>query len=81
MDARRWHSEQPNVTGRGIVAGYSARFWATIAVLGALTGLGAAGLMKLLRLVSHLAYGYDHGPFLTGASHAPGWRHFVALGI
>ncbi len=63
VDARRWHSEQPNVTGRGIVAGYSARFWAMIAVLGALTGLGAAGLMKLLRLVSHLAYGYHHGPF------------------
>lgn len=81
VDARRWYSEQPNVTGRGIVAGYSARFWATIAVLGVLTGLGAAGLMMLLRLVSHLAYGYHHGSFLTGASRAPGWRHFVALGI
>jgi H+/Cl- antiporter ClcA len=81
VDARRWYSEQPNVTGRGIVAGYSARFWAMIAVLGALTGLGAAGLLKLLRLVSHLAYGYHHGSFLHGAERAPGWRHFVALGI
>ncbi len=81
VDARRWYSEQPNVTGRGIVAGYSARFWATIVVLGALTGLGAAGLLKLLRLVSHLAYGYHHGGFLHAAERAPGWRHFVALGI
>jgi CIC family chloride channel protein len=81
VDTRRWHSEQPNVTGRGIVAGYSARFWATIAVLGALTGLGAAGLMELLHLVSHVAYGYRHGSFLAGASRAPGWRHFLALGV
>ncbi|HLI60828.1 MAG TPA: chloride channel protein [Solirubrobacteraceae bacterium] len=81
VDPRRWHSEQPNVTGRGIVAGYSARFWATIAVLGALTGLGAAGLMMLLRLASHLAYGYRHGAFLAGVSRSPGWRHFLALGV
>lgn len=81
MDARRWYSEQPNVTGRGIVAGYSLRFWTIVAALGALTGLGAAGLMELLHLVSHLAYGYRHGSFLDGAEHAADWRRFVALGI
>jgi chloride channel protein, CIC family len=81
VDARRWYSEQPNVTGRGIVAGYSARFWAMIAVLGAITGLGAAGLLELLRLVEHLAYGYHHGGFLRGVEQAPRWRAFAALGV
>jgi CIC family chloride channel protein len=81
LDARRWYSEQPNVPGRGIVAGYSARFWMIVAVLGALTGLAAAELIELLRLVSHLAYGYHHGGFLEGATRAAGWRHFAALAI
>ncbi len=81
MDARRWYSEQPNVTGRGIVAGYSARFWGIVAALGVVTGLGAAGLMELLHLISHIAYGYDDGSFLRGTSHAAAWRHFVALAV
>ena len=81
VDARRWYSEQPNVTGRGIVAGYSARFWATVVVLGVLTGLGAAWLMELLHLVSHLAFGYHRGSFLHGVSRSPDWRRFVALAI
>ena len=80
MDARRWYSEQPNVTGRGIVAGYSLRFWAMVTGLGLVTGLGAAGLMELLHLVSHLAYGYDHGSFLRGVTGAAPWRRFTALG-
>jgi CIC family chloride channel protein len=81
MDARRWYSEQPNVTGRGIVAGYSMGFWGLVATIGVVTGLGAAGLIELLHLVSHLAYGYNHGSFLAGVTGAPGWRRFVALGI
>jgi CIC family chloride channel protein len=81
MADRRWYSEQPNVTGRGIVAGYSLKFWTMVVALGILTGAGASGLMALLHLVAHLAYGYDHGSFLAGVSRAAGWRHFVALGI
>jgi CIC family chloride channel protein len=81
MDGRRWYSEQPNVTGRGIVAGYSLRFWAIVAGLGAVTGAGAAGLIGLLHLVAHLAYGYSAGSFLEGVTHAAAWRHFLALGI
>jgi H+/Cl- antiporter ClcA len=77
--ARRWFSYQPNVTGRGIVAGYSARFWAIVAVLGLVTGAGASALVGLLRLVEHLAYGYRSGPFLDGVAAAAGWRHIVAL--
>lgn len=77
--ARNWFSPQPNVTGRGIVAGYSARFWAIVVVLGAVTGIGAVALVGLLHLVEHLAYGYRSGPFLDGVAAAAGWRHVVAL--
>jgi chloride channel protein, CIC family len=79
MDARRWYSEQPNITGRGLVAGYSLRFWCLVAGLGAVTGAAASGLVALLHLVEHLAYGYRSGPFLDGVEAAAGWRHIVAL--
>jgi chloride channel protein, CIC family len=76
---RRWSSYQPNVPGRGIVAGYSLRFWGIVVVLGAGTGVAASALVGLLRLVEHLAYGYRKGPFLDGVAAAAGWRHVVAL--
>jgi CIC family chloride channel protein len=76
---RRWSSYQPNVTGRGIVAGYSLRFWMIVATLGVATGIAAAALVGLLRLVEHLAYGYRRGPFLDGVTAAAGWRHVAAL--
>jgi H+/Cl- antiporter ClcA len=74
-----WFSPQGNVPGLGIVAGYSARFWAIVVVLGVVTGAGAALLTGLLRLAEHLAYGYRAGPFLDGVAAAAGWRHIVAL--
>jgi CIC family chloride channel protein len=76
---RRWSSYQPNVPGRGIVAGYSLRFWVIVIVLGLATGVAAAALVGLLRLVEHVAYGYRRGPFLDGVAAAAGWRHVVAL--
>jgi chloride channel protein, CIC family len=79
MDGRRWSSHQPNVTGRGIVAGYSTRFWVIVVVLGVVTGAIAAGFGELLRLVEHIAYGYTRGPFLDGVAASVGWRHFAAL--
>ena len=79
IDGRRWYSVQPNVPGRGIVAGYTLRFWTIVVVLGAVAGAGAAALVALLRLVQHLAYGYRKGPFLDGVAAAVGWRHIVAL--
>jgi CIC family chloride channel protein len=75
----RWSSDQPNVPGRGIVAGYSSRFWAIVVILGVATGVGASVLVGLLRLVQHLAYGYRKGPFLDGVAAAAGWRHIAAL--
>ena len=79
MDGRRWSSYQPNVPGRGIVAGYTARFWAIVVLLGVITGVLASALVELLRLVEHIAYGYRRGPFLDGVQASVGWRHFVAL--
>src|ERR1700722_15011593 len=80
MDGRRWSSYQPNVPGRGIVAGYTARFWAIVVVLGAVTGVLASALVELLRLVEHIAYGYRRGPFFDGVQASVGWGPFVALG-
>jgi H+/Cl- antiporter ClcA len=75
----RWFSHQPNVTGHGIVASYSARFWVLIGALGVSTGVAASALMGLLKLVQHLSFGYHSGPFLDGVRAAPGWRHVAAL--
>lgn len=79
FSVRRWSSYQPNVPGRGIVAGYSPRFWAIVVALGVGTGIVASALVGLLRLVEHLAYGYRSGPFLDGVAAAAGWRHVTAL--
>jgi H+/Cl- antiporter ClcA len=77
--ARSWFSYQANVTGRGIVASYSARFWAIVVVLGVITGVGASALVGLLHLVEHLAFGYRSGPFLDGVAAAASWRRVAAL--
>jgi CIC family chloride channel protein len=78
---RDWFSPQANVTGRGIVAGYSLRFWGIVVVLGVIAGTSAALLVGLLHLVEHIAYGYKSGPFLDGVAAAAGWRRVVALTV
>src|ERR1700742_1236747 len=77
--ARSWFSYQANVTGRGIVASYSARFWAIVVIIGVIAGVGASALVGLLHLVEHLAFGYRQGPFLDGVAAAASWRRVVAL--
>src|SRR6202012_4218668 len=72
--ARNWFSPQANVTGRGIVASYSPRFWGIVVVLGVGTGAGASALVGLLHLGEHLAFGYRSGPFLDGVAAAASWR-------
>ena len=67
------------MTGRGIVAGYTWRFWSLVVLIGVITGIAASALVGLLHLVEHLAYGYRRGPFLDGVEAAAGWRHIVAL--
>jgi H+/Cl- antiporter ClcA len=77
----RWSSHQPNVTGQGIIASYSARFWALIVALGLSTGIAATALVALLHLVEHVSYSYHSGPFLDGVSAASGWRRVLVLGL
>jgi H+/Cl- antiporter ClcA len=77
--ARRWFSYQPNVPGRGIVAGYSGRFWVIVVLLGVVTGAGAAALMALLKLTEHLAYGSVKGPYLDGIRLGSDLRRVVVL--
>ena len=79
--ARSWFSYQANVTGRGIVASYSPRFWAIVVVLGVITGVGASALVGLLHLVEHVAFGYRSGPFLDGVAAAASWRRVAALAV
>jgi CIC family chloride channel protein len=76
---RRWFSYQPNVPGRGIVAGYSSRFWLLVAVIGVAAGAGASAMMALLKLTEHLAYGYAHGPYLDGVQVGSGRHRVVVL--
>jgi CIC family chloride channel protein len=76
---RRWFSHQPNVTGHGIIAAYSLRFWVLVVALGVAAGVGASALMGLLKLTQHLSYHYVSGSFLSGVRAAPGWRRVVVL--
>jgi hypothetical protein len=75
----RWFSHQPDVTGEGIIAGYSSRFWILVILLGAITGVAASALIALLNLVERIAYGHGGAGFLVAVSATPGWRHLAAL--
>jgi chloride channel protein, CIC family len=76
---RRWSTPQPNITGLGIIASYSRRFWALLVLLGVITGLAAAALVGLLRLVERLAYGVHEHTLLASVEAAPHYRRVVAL--
>lgn len=71
---------QPNVPGESSALGFSVRFWAVLVPTGVGAGLGAIGLMALLRAVQHLAYDYRSGSFLDGVLGAAPERRVVALG-
>ena len=75
----RWRSPQPNVTGLGLVASYTVKFWAIVVILGAVTGLGGAALIGLLRLVERLTYGARGPTLLSIVRQSSTWRHVAAL--
>ena len=58
-------SEQPNFTAFDTPSTYGLRFWAVALVIGVGAGLTGGLLMKLLRLVQHVAWSYSAGDFLT----------------
>jgi hypothetical protein len=66
----RWSSPQGNVTGLGIIASYSARFWTLVIGLGAVAGLSAGLLVLLLRLVERLSYGVHRHTLLMSVQAA-----------
>jgi H+/Cl- antiporter ClcA len=79
LDQTRWSSPQGNVTGLGIVASYSLRFWTLVIGLGVITGVAAAGLIGLLHLVERISYGVHRPSLLAAVEAVPGWRRFVVL--
>jgi H+/Cl- antiporter ClcA len=76
---QHWFSHQPNVTGHGIIASYSWRFWALVLTLGVVAGISASALIALLTLVERLSYGNLSEGYLAAVRAAPGWRHVVVL--
>ena len=76
---RRHFSHQPNVPGRGILAGYSPRFWALVALIGVAAGVGAAILTLLLNAVQYAAWDYRSGSYLHAVISATAARHVVVL--
>lgn len=67
------------MTGLGIVASYSARFWTLVIGLGVIAGVSAAALVGLLRLVERITYGVHRHTLLAAVEAAPDWRRLVAL--
>ena len=76
---RRHFSHQPNVPGRGIVAGYSPRFWGLVGLIGIAAGAGAAVLTVLLNAVQYAAWDYRSGSFLRAVMSATAARHLAVL--
>ena len=74
-------SPQPNIPGRGILAGYSTRFWCLVIAIGAGTGLAAAAFIALLKLVERLSWGRPPSRFLAGVSDASPLRHVLVLAL
>lgn len=75
----RHFSHQPNVPGRGIIAGYSPKFWGLLVTIGVAAGLGAAGLTLLLDGVQDVAWSYRSGTFLHAVMSASAARHVSVL--
>jgi CIC family chloride channel protein len=75
----RHFSHQPNVPGKGIIAGYSRSFWGLVAILGIATGLGAAVLKLILNAIEQTSWSYSSGDFLTGTEHSSAGRRLIVL--
>jgi CIC family chloride channel protein len=78
-ESARWVSPQGNVTGMGIIASYSLRFWALVVTLGVISGASASLLVGLLRLVERVTYGVRRHTLLASVEASPDWRRIVAL--
>lgn len=75
----RFSSPQPNVPGKGIIAGYGGGFWLLVLVIGIATGLAGAALMELLKALEHLAWSFHTGTFLHAVKSVTAGRRIVVL--
>lgn len=57
--------------------GGARRFWVLVVVVGALSGVGAAGMVELLRIVQLVAWGADTHSLLAATGKASGLRRWV----
>jgi len=74
-------AEQPNSPADWGAGAPSARFWSMVVLTGIGAGLGADGLMAVLHLVQHLAYGYHTGRFQPAVERDSDTRRVVVLTI
>ncbi len=73
-------SPQPNVGAAPRDTGFGALFWLLAALTGLGSGLAAGLLMKLLRLVQHLAWSYPGGdPFLDAVETSSNLTRVLVL--
>jgi len=67
------------VTGTGVIASYSARFWTLVIGLGVIAGLSASGLVWLLRHVEQLSFGVHRPTLLAAVEATPHLRRVTVL--
>ncbi len=67
------------MTGLGIVASYSLRFWSLVIGLGLVAGVSAGLLVLLLRWVERVTYGGHSDSVVRMATADPGWQRLLAL--
>ena len=77
--SNRFSSPQPNVPGRGIVAGYGPGFWFLVCSIGVAAGLAGAALTELLKVLAHLAWSYHSGTFLAAVKAVSAKRQVLVL--
>lgn len=70
--------EQPNVTDDG-EAKLTALFWVCVVITGIITGLIGDGLMAVLKVAEHGAFGYQHGSYALAVAHNSASRRVLML--
>jgi H+/Cl- antiporter ClcA len=73
--AQNEEKSQPNLDGLAV----PFRLWPAILLTGAGAGLAGGLLMRLLHMVQHFCFSYQHGDFLTGVDNVSAFRRVAVL--
>ncbi|WP_425334867.1 chloride channel protein [Myxococcus stipitatus] len=73
--ARRFHHSVRDFLRS--LTGMEKRFWLLVVAVGLIAGLGAAGLLKVLRFTQELFWRSQSEDFLSGVAAAPTWRRVL----